>query len=59
MDVQVRERIRLLQHNLVRAVDNIGFTLEVLGGRGERASCRFPEVLLVDCEDIVLQRDNL
>lgn len=49
----------MLQINLIRAVDNIGFTPEVLGGRCERTPGGFPEVLLVDCKDIVLQRNNL
>jgi hypothetical protein len=31
----------------------------VLAGRGERTSSGFPEVLLVDCENVVLQRNNL
>jgi len=31
----------------------------VLAGRGERTSSGFPEVLLVDRENVVLQRNNL
>jgi hypothetical protein len=44
---------------LIWAVDYVGFTPKVLGGRCKGTASGFLEVLLVDREDIILQCDNL